>query len=95
MLKFLEGREKENSSRAPIRSKPNLSFGISLDSPTHFQTKHSAFSPRSYVNPFTDLEGERLRHVPKDKMVNVAPNWTHKTDINQQEVLPVRSRRRK
>ena len=38
MLKFLDNRTHEKAKKSPIKFKPEMVYGISVESPTTFQT---------------------------------------------------------
>ncbi len=53
MLKFLDDRPEDKSpKKSPIKYHPEMCYGNSFESPKEFQTPHTIFYRRSYINPF-------------------------------------------
>jgi hypothetical protein len=53
MLKFLDGRNE--SKKSPIKFKPEMVYGISVESPSSFQTPYTLVNSSTYVNPYLEI----------------------------------------
>lgn len=52
MLKFLDNRTHEKAKKSPIKYKPEMVYGISVESPSSFQTPYTLVHSETYVNPY-------------------------------------------
>jgi hypothetical protein len=52
MLKFLDGRSHEKPKKSPIKFKPAMVYGISVESPSNFQTPYTLINSETYINPY-------------------------------------------
>ena len=43
-------------------------------------------SPSSYINPYVEMEKQRIEAIAPTKLSNLSPKWTHKTNISLIEV---------
>ena len=52
-------------------------------------------SPSSYINPYVEMEKQRIEAIAPTKLSNLSPKWTHKTNISLIEVAFLRHRKEK
>jgi hypothetical protein len=55
MLKFLDNRTHEKAKKSPIKYKPEMVYGISIEAPETFQTPFTLVHSSTYVNPYLEF----------------------------------------